>query len=280
MKNFISLTHEQEICTYIGNLWRSDIFKASHNDENGYIHCLVKKFSLIPHIFFDMHKERLEMVHFSSWFNAIQHRYHYTNDIIHDLYYHHELFHISTFSYNDRHSWGQWKEKMSQNEFWASLESEVLLYFYLPELRPFSFNKTLWVDRFLQDERCAALYGKYYHKMDEQAYNIKQYIANERRRCEFQPFDEIEQEISRYSLSSDNWATIWQQDNAWHIVETRMCEFLEDIKIDKRLALKKHLQWLEYQQAMNEDGVAFVKQAYDYSLVHQSLFQSAYNPIN
>ena len=134
---------------YIAKLKEGEIvqFRPKGNSMTGRVNsgdlCTVepiKDFSQMPRIFFDMHKETMEMVHFSSWFHAIQHRYHYTNDILHDLYYHHEFFHINTMTYKNNWSFNEWKNKMDSNEFWASLESEVLIYFYMPQLRDLSFK--------------------------------------------------------------------------------------------------------------------------------------------
>ena len=126
-----------------------------------------------PRIFFDMHEETMEMVHFSSWFHAIQHRYYYTNDILHDLYYHHEFFHLISMTYRNDYSFIDWKKKMDSNEFWASLESEVLIYFYMPQLRDLSFKNELWVDRFLNDKYYADLKGKYYHYSNDLSNKLK-----------------------------------------------------------------------------------------------------------
>lgn len=41
---------------------------------------------------------------------------------------------------------------MTRSHSVASLFSEVLIYFYLPELRAVSFAEDIWVDRFLRDE--------------------------------------------------------------------------------------------------------------------------------
>lgn len=127
MINFQILREPNDIFEYVGQLWRSDIFKTSHYEKNGYINLLIKQFSTIPRIFFDMHKEQLEMVHFSSWFHAIQHRKHYIDPVIHDLYYHHEFFHLNTMNYMSNNDYEAWSNKMKENEFWASLESEALI---------------------------------------------------------------------------------------------------------------------------------------------------------
>ena len=66
MHENLYIIEPKKIYDYLGNLWRSDIFKESHNNPSGYIHKISTEFSKTPRIFFDMHKEEMEMVHFSS----------------------------------------------------------------------------------------------------------------------------------------------------------------------------------------------------------------------
>lgn len=280
MKNFIILKEKQEIFDYLGNLWRSDLFKDSHNNKDGYIHKISQEFSKIPRIFFDMHEETMEMVHFSSWFHAIQHRYHYKNDILHDLYYHHEFFHINTMKYRNDWLFSDWKNKMDSNEFWASLESEVLIYFYMPELRNLSFKNELWVDRFLNDSYYQHLYGKYFSKEDDLSRKLKSRIAYFRDECQFNAKDSIEKQIADYAVSSNEWAKIWSKDNSWIQVESEMSYYLNLLNDDSDKAIDHHIEWLKNLQQKDSHFVAFGEQARAYSAVHKSLFQSAYNPKN
>jgi hypothetical protein len=278
MKNFISLIEPDTIFNYVGNLWRSDIFKQSHENPNGYIHKLIKDFSNTPRVFFDMHVESMEMVHFSSWFHAIQHRKHYTNDVLHDLYYHHEFFHINTMTYHNDFSFMEWQSKMKENEFWASLESEVLIYFYLPELRKVSFKKEIWADQFLNNTAYHSLFNKYNKYQNSISNEIKQKIANARQECETNPITSLDKEIFDYTISSNEWANIWK-DN-WYNVENHMVSYLQLIPADPNKALNEHITWLEDLQSLDSHNIAFGSEARAYSAVHKRLFQSAYTPAN
>jgi len=280
MKNFVTLNEPQEIFDYVGKLWRSDLFRASHFDSNGYIHTIAKEFSKTPRIFFDMHEETMEMVHFSSWFHAIQHRYHYTDDILHDLYYHHEFFHLITMKHDDKLDFKQWTKKMRSNEFWASLESEVLIYFYMPELRAQSFKMPLWVDRFLSDSYYQDLYGKYFHYEDDLSRKLKSRIAYFRDECQFNPLTELDRQIADYSTSSQEWEEIWEYNDAWHQVEFEMCKYLAEVELNPQQAMQNHLQWLNQLQSLDPYHIAYGHQAREYSAVHRRLFQSSYTPKN
>lgn len=280
MKNFLILETPESIFNYVGNLWRSDIFKESHNNPNGYIHKIIHTFSQTPRLFFDMHIESMEMVHFSSWFHAIQLRPHYDNDILHDLYYHHEFFHLITMTYHNQFSFNEWESKMKTNEFWASLESEVLIYFYLPELRSQSFKEEIWADTFLNDPNNHDLYGKFFDLKNDASEKILLRIAHARNQCEFFPITPLDHQIFDYTISSRRWAEIWQQEDAWNNVETHMYHYLNQVQLDPNLAILSHLSWLENLQSQDSHNIAFGTQARAYTAVHRSLFKSAYQPEN
>jgi hypothetical protein len=280
MKNFKTFLTPDEIFQYIGNLWRSDIFKNSHYSKNGYINTLITKLSQTPRIFFDMHHEQMEMVHFCSWFHAIQHRYHYKNDILHDLYYHHEFYHLITMEYSDKYSFESWKNKMDTNEFWASLESEVFIYFYMPELRKQSFKETLWVDQFLDNPEYASLFNKFFNFKDSKTNDLINKIAFFRNKCSYEPVSDLDKQIFNYSISGNEWAKIWDINKSWNNVETEMFNYLNLIKINPKLAIESHLNWLKNLQEMDEHNVAFSFEAIKYSEIHRKLFKSSYIPIN
>lgn len=214
MKNFIALDNPQDIFNYVGTIWRSDIFRQSHQDSDGYIHGMIEKFSQTPRIFFDMHLERLE--------------------------------------------------------------SEVLIYFYMPGLRDLSFKNELWVDSYLERPELQALKDCYGQYTSTQSEAIRLFLASERKRCETQPYNDIEKMIGQYTVSSYQWAKIWK--NSWQEVETYVQLFLNNP--DKKEALEKHLQWLKEKQAQSQTGVVFEAEAQAYSDVHQSMFKSSYNPVN
>lgn len=202
--------------------------------------------------------------------------YHYTDDILHDLHYHHEFYHLITTYYDSTMTWAQWHKKMDTIEFWASLESEVLIYFYMPGLRDLSFKNELWVDSYLERPDLQALKDCYGQYTSTQSEAIRLFLASERKRCETEPYNDIEKMVGQYTVSSYQWAKIWK--NSWQEVETHVQLFLNNP--DKKEALKKHLQWLKEKQAQSQTGVVFEEEAQAYSDVHQSMFKSSYNPVN
>lgn len=280
MKNFISFIEPKDIFNYVGNIWRSDIFKQSHNNPTGYIHQIVDQFSKVPRVFFEMHIESMEMVHFSSWFHAIQHRHHYTNDVLHDLYYHHELYHLITMTYRKDFTFESWQAKMKDNEFWASLESEVLIYFYMPELRQISFKEEIWADKFLNNAKYNALYGAYFDGKNEASEVARLDIAWYRNDCELNPITLLDKQISDYTISSREWAQIWNENKGWVEVESHMTNYLKEVKKNPVKAINMHIAWLNHLQSLDEDNIAFGNEARLYTAVHRRLFQSAYTPLN
>ena len=204
MKDFIYFINEDDIFNYIGLLWRTNIFKESHNNPDGYIYKIIKELAKTPRIFYDMHQETMEMVHFTTWFHAIQHRHYYINDTLHDLYYHHEFYHLLSMPYSKNYSLNEWATKMENNEFWASLESEALIYFYMPKLREISFKNEIWIDRFLNDSYYNGLYNNYFNFKNDLSEKLKSRIAFYRDECQFNSRDYIEKQISDYSISTNS----------------------------------------------------------------------------
>ena len=174
--------------------------------------------------------------------------------------------------HNDTLNVEQWKNKMRSNEFWASLESEVLIYFYMPKLREQSFKMPLWVDQFLSDPYYNDLYLKYFQYEDDLSRKLKSRIAYFRDECQFNPLSLLDKQIADYAKSSNEWENIWLQDNTWLNVEHEMVRYLKHVKKDAVGDIKTHIAWLNKLQSQDEFNIAFGKQARAYSAVHKSLF--------
>ena len=156
MKDIITLQTSKEIDGFVYGLWRTDLFRKSHREKDGYINRLITEFSKVPRFFYTM-TNRVERSHFTTWFNVIALRPEYENDAISDLYYLHEITHAATMYYNPTLSWQDWYKKTMQNEMEASLESEAFAYLELPGLRKLSFDHEIWLDRFWTDPGCLTL---------------------------------------------------------------------------------------------------------------------------
>jgi len=214
MKDMITLKTPKEVDGFVYGLWRTDLFRKSHREKDGYINRLITKFSEVPRFFYTMTNE-VERSHFTTWFNVIALRPEYENDAISDLYYLHEITHAATMYFDPTLSWQDWYKKTMQNEMEASLESEAFAYLELPGLRKLSFDHEIWLDRFWTD------YGEL---MLTDA--LKERLTEERKKATQSPSidDFIELQIANYAAQNIEWSRIWAKN--WRLVEQHMAEFL------------------------------------------------------
>jgi hypothetical protein len=157
MKNLISLATKSDIHDFVGDLWKSEPFRESYRSR-GYVYDQVERFAYLPRLFAEASNDRLERAHFSTWWNVIMLRDDYTNPIIHDLYYLHEMAHAATMPYVPRIGRAAFDEKMQRNELEASVLSEIAVYFDMPGLRQNSFDHNIYADRFLDNRSMRQLW--------------------------------------------------------------------------------------------------------------------------
>lgn len=272
MKNIKVLVGEQEIFDFTRTLWRTAPVIESHDDPNGYIHGIVKKFAAVPRFYYEMTDPRLETSHFSTWWNAISFRPWYNNPGISDLYNHHEMFHavdLDERGYDPLLVWNRWFSKMIQNEFSASLESEVMIYLHLPRLRPLGFTIDIWADRFLKDDGILRPFRSNDPMSKAQQAARREHLWNERKRAMMtpDPFDYIERQIADYSYANMEWARIWSE--TYHEVEGHMQEFYQIAATDRQKATEMHYHWLIRQTATDLAlNVPFREQAQKFAMYY------------
>ena len=236
MKNFLYLKTPKEVKAHVYKTWRSRMFKANHNSEGSFVNRIVDDFAKLPRAFADMSMPR-EASHFSTWFGVILNRdpdwYKDDENEIHDLYYLHEYYHAATMTYDPDLSFGDWYNKMTTNEFEASLVSEVLVYFEMPGLRERTFKMPIWVDRFLG--------ATPNHK---KVYPVS--FLREKRLAAMQspnPLDYIELQMHNYIEQNQDWARVWRK--RYREVEANMKKFVDDCNDGTRDdAITDHYLWL------------------------------------
>ena len=217
MKDIVRLDNPNEIKGFTRNLLRTDAFRRSP-----WIDELIEDFAQRPRLFFHYTWPDIEWSHFTTWMNAVAIR-EYENPTISDLYLLHELRHAATLEYDPEVGFAAWYRKMTTNEYRASLDSEVFVYFRIPGLRQDSFPFAIWADRFLGQELGPEL---------------EQHIASERVRAmrDPDPFDFSEQQIASYARQNFRWANVWREN--WQEVE-RACAHLVSTR-----DLEPHVAWL------------------------------------
>ena len=269
MKTVSALASPQQVHEHVRALWRTDLFRRSHDEARGFVGAIIDRFAALPRLFYEMSEPGIEASHFSVWFNAIAQRPWYDNDAVSDLYYLHELKHAAGMTYQDGMPWNRWFTKMVSNEFEASFCTEVQAYFELPGLRDRSFPFDIWADRFLGDraimERWTACKGR------DDAVAAAFWAPLRARRKEVMvkpdPFDFIELQIRAYVDQNLEWVRIWQRSYA--LVETQMSALVGTVArgADWSSALKAHQDWLA---ARAETGVPFRQEAEEFARVYHA----------
>lgn len=189
MKNLKVLKTKTERVVFLKNLWQTEEFKKSFN-EKGYIWQKTKDFLNKPRVIANMSNTKIEHSHFYSWFNILIQK-EYTNKTVQDLYYLHEIIHIATMEHKADMTYEDWQWKMLENEINASVESEVLVYKYLP-IREKSFNFPIWAD-----------------EVDLKSLNKSQ-IYLKRVEASINPKTETEKKIAQYKEQNFQWMELWK----------------------------------------------------------------------
>lgn len=227
MQNLLPIVTAESIDNFVFGLWQTEPFRLSHKTEGGYINNIVKRFSKEPRFFAEMTEPAVEWSHFTAWMNIIYRREDfYRNPTVNDLYYLHEIYHIISMNYTPNLSFEDWSMKMWDNERNASIQSEVEVYFALPEIRETSFPFEIWVDRFLQNKvLLVADIGDNlrFYNTNKLEFQFKLQLVRSAAMIHPIVDDEIENVIANYANMNIIWYRIWK--NKYNIVEYFMWNF-------------------------------------------------------
>jgi len=224
--------------SFVLSLFKSDLFLKSMTED--WFKQLIHDFCKYPRFIGEYTDQTLEHAHFYSWFNILILRQ-YNNLIIQDLYYLHELKHITTLTYNHHDSFDAWKKKMIENELGAALFSEVQIYDKIKGLRALSFNFKIWYDEVPK------------HILD----NADALKAYRRHSMKF-PKTDVEKILHRYYNSNDQWAKVW--DKNYKNVEKMMSIFYSIAIHNPELAIEVFLETLNKYKD-KKTGIIFLEEA-------------------
>lgn len=277
MKNLKMLTTEAEVLAFTSSLWQSDLFRRSASKEGGYIQRWARRFAECPRLIAEASEPDIEASHFYSWMNALTLRA-YDNPVVSDLYYLHEMVHMATL-YGEtvveqptraKSSFESWRSKMMNNELEASLTSEVLVYFALPELRTLSFPFEIWADRFLSEK--VRLTDKednaHYYQRDRLDFTFA--LTRERLALRAKAAagrDAIENMVAQYARQNEIWAEIWREH--FQGIETAMERFSWLSRDDRHAASSYLLAWTKERLAEGA-GVPFREEAETFAAIYHA----------
>ena len=257
MKNPILLVERDEVHAYVQKLWKTAAFEASHR-EGGYIGNLVDQFASLPRLFCESTNDRLERAHFSTWWGAMMHRDDYTNPVISDLYWLHEIYHAAYMPYVPNIGRKAFDEKMERNELEASVASEIQVYFEMPGLRASSFEHPIYADRYLNDPDMQALWRNNRPVAIDTLRTLRRNVMVGKSEHDM---DLTEQWIRRFAEQNVAYGITWSE--RFSLVETHMTDFQARAnRGDRRGALFFHADWLEGQASMDPvDHIPFREEA-------------------
>lgn len=252
MKNLKALTHKEERENFLDNLWKTPEFKEYRKRMGSWLQNIEQDFIKHPRFIAEYTNAELEHAHFYSWFNILILR-EYKNPIIQDLYYLHELYHMTQMPYKVS-GFDEWYKKMVDNETLAAMFSEVLIYNEI-NIRNQSFPFPIWYDQ-LSPEDFKDL-GKLQDKRMEAMTN---------------PKNEVEGILHQYHVNNQTWGEVWR-DN-FSKIEAHMWFFYETAKntnkdVDyEKMAVFIHQEWL---RANSSDNIPFKSEAEDFADSYRAL---------
>lgn len=181
------------------------------------------------------------------------------NPVLRDLYTLHELWHLGN-AYPGEPAWLDWVRRRVASEFEASLVSECLVYFHIPELRPLTFDHEIWVDRFL-------------HLRARPMFAIEQALAEERRRALNAPRhdDFIEFQIHGYAAQNMQWCRVWAEPVGFGADAELPAFRAVERHVGRQGWERDHPDWLH---AHSEVGVPFPRQAEAFAVVYDATMRS------
>lgn len=270
MKDIVRLPEPDNIHHFTRRLWRSDIFKRSH-DEGGVVHDVIDRFARLPRLFYVPSQEDIEAPHFSPWWGAIQMR-NYERDAVQDLYYLHEIEHAGTMPYMPGLNLVTLKNKIRDNEHEASTLSEMTIYFDHPELRPQTFPHEIFVDRFLFPEGGHArpdprMLERWQTEPDLVRKELMYARASVVTAKEIDPQDKPAFWLNRFANQGRAWTAIWTA--RYGLIEEGMTKFRDNcLKIGRSAALDQHIEWLTSPEIADGTTIPFYKEAAAFSEIY------------
>lgn len=192
----------EERSNFFDSLFVTEEFKTLISQNHHAIKMIKDNYIKYPRYYYHMKDKDLERAAFTSWYNVLSLKK-YQNPYIQDLYYFHELTHISTMPYQPELNFSQWCTKMRNNEVLASMNSEVLIYFFMPNYRQHTFSEEIWADRFLNNS--------YYLKMaQDNPHQLAIELTTKRLEAYDNPQDKVEEILKDFRQFSFLYYNVWQ----------------------------------------------------------------------
>lgn len=212
--------------------------------------------NIIPHRFIFYDGEKLPSGFFFTYYGFIHNR-HYDNPHIKDLLLVHEFTHNCLFSKSPSKNYVEWSDKMIQDEFEASLSSEMLVY----------FGKQ---DHYNDNQRNPFRQRTFKHEILFDNLRIREgfYARELRNKAIDRPRGFVEEQIHNYQKSNRYWCSLYARyyriveefniDMRKKMMNNQVSDseflffFCENIERIVKLTLDPILKFEEYYKEVNE----------------------------
>jgi hypothetical protein len=144
----IKIIEPEHMEDFFDSLWQSHEFKLLQKNHPFFL-ALLEHAKKAPIFLYDLSFPQGKY-HLTSHMRLICTRP-YDNAYMHDLYYFHEICHCLEFKPSLYGNYSNWKYKIEENELYASIVSEVLIYYMAPSLIGKTFNP-LWANKFYSQD--------------------------------------------------------------------------------------------------------------------------------
>lgn len=260
MKNIFLLPNPEDVHGYVQTLWQTDMFCDSHT-SGGFVSKIVDRFARLPRFFYEMSDVRAEQAHFSVWWGGMGHRC-YENPYSQDLYLLHDFVHGGAMTYIAGQNLECFTRKMTDNEMYASVMTEIISYFALPDLRAAVSFQDIFADRFLKDPT-------YQQKWKHDPERLIDEVYYRRRQAMLYPRleDGLEKWLNYFTAQNKQWFDIWQ--HRYDIVETRMEQLcIDSMKKSRSDVLRRHIDWLLSSDVAEGGDIPFPEEAKTFGAIY------------
>ncbi|MEC9290991.1 MAG: hypothetical protein VX730_01170 [Pseudomonadota bacterium] len=258
MKDIHAISGKQDIITFTNTLWQTDMFRIFAGQKSSPLHGILEKFAELPRVFYRYTDPSIERFHNTPWFSALADLsdIKFKNPYVADMALLHEICHMAYAEYDINLSFEAWHQKMLKEEALARTISDVMVYFWMPDLRPLTFEQPIWADRFLNEDN--------YALFAEDPKALKDYIMRARLECMKETHknsaDPEVRRIAQYGFSNYEWSSIWQE--SYREVEFKMYLLIYGSMRNRESALSDHISWLKSKML---HGIPFRAQAEAYA---------------
>jgi len=255
------IVKHKDIFAFFESLIITPLLKEQIQNPQSLINHMLTKFYKkgIDLILYKCINYEIEQFHHTSWWGVL--KITERDPIIIDLYYLHEMTHISNIYSNSTKNFEDWCKKMLYEEIYASAFSEIIIYFDIPTFRNYSkktkkLKGTIFADSLLSNE--IKLSDKY--KTNQELYKnnfslfTKELIKINVKTLYTPPLTTGQRYVFSFRLNNEMWFEIWK--NSYEIIEK------ENISYLKKKNSNQHINWLKNNGKLFVDNIPFSSEAH------------------